>query len=148
MPTAVTFNSNTIKGVTLEGVEIPAYILQFHDRKFWGVQGVSRIFGQHALRPIRVPVLIYDEDGEDGDFAAASDLSDYIANELNGTLVGTNGDLAITSPASYPTLSDCTMEGADLIDGPKLDDAGTLTGGSGSGVGYWAIALLHFTQLN
>jgi hypothetical protein len=138
MATAVNFNGNNTKGVVLEGLENSPSKLQFHDRKFWGVSGVSRIYGNQAGREITVPVLIYDAT----DFDTAAKLSDYIDTTLNRDRAGTNGGLLITSEAAHSSFPDCTFEGAMLVDGPKKDTAGTLGGG------YWAIVLMHFTQLS
>ena len=138
MATAVAFNGNNISGVVLEGIEIEPRRLQFHDRKFWGVTGVSRIFGEAGERGITVPVLIYDA----AVFTTAALLSTYIDSTLNNTIVGTNGTLTITSESNHPAFTDCTFEGALLVEGPKKDEGGNLGGG------YWAIVLMHFTQLS
>jgi len=138
MATAITFAGVNTKGVVLEGLQIPPRTLQFHDRKFWGVTGVSRIYGQYGERHIVVPVLIYDAT----DFDTARKLSDYIDVTFNNTRAGTNGSLTIVSQADHSSFSDCTFEGAMLMEGPKKDEAGTLGGG------YWAIVLLHYTQLS
>src|SRR4051812_1827199 len=132
MPTAFTFADSTIPGVALEGMRISARQLQFHDRKFWGVAGVSRIYGNFGLRTIEVPVLIYNTSGEP-DISTARKLSDYIDYTINTTLVGHNGTLLITSESNHSSFVDVSFEGADLFEGPKHDEAGTLGGG------YWAI---------
>lgn len=138
MATAITFNGNNTKGVVLEGMEIQPRKLQFHDRKFWGVSGVSRIYGQFGDRDITIPLLIYDAT----DFDTARKLSDYIDVTFNNDRVGTNGSLTVISESNHRVLDDCTFEGALIIDGPKKDEGGTLGGG------WWAVVLLHFSQLS
>lgn len=138
MPTALVFNGNTIKGVTLEGMEIQPRKLQFHDRKFWGVSGISRIFGQAGDREILIPLLIYDP----ATFTTANILSTYIDTTINGTLAGTHGTLTVTSESDHPAFTDVSFEGALIVDGPKKDEGGTLGGG------YWVMVLAHFTQLS
>ncbi len=138
MPTAITFNDNITKGIVLEGLEVSPRALQFHDRKFWGVTGVSRIYGQFGERVWLVPVLIYDAT----DFNTARKLADYIDTTLNNNRVGTNGALTIVSESDHAPIADCTFEGAAFVEGPKKDTAGTLGGG------YWAIVVMRFTELS
>ena len=140
MPNAITFNGNITKGVALEGLEMQPRLLQFHDRKFWGINGISRIYGGYGPRPITVPVIIYDS--ANVDFNTAEKLSDYIDQTLNNTRVGSNGTLEIHSESDHDPLTDCTFQGAMILEGPKLDTAGSLGGG------YWAIVLMNFLQLS
>jgi hypothetical protein len=133
MPTALTFDGNTIKGVALEGLAISPRLLQFRDSKFWGVNGVNRLYGRYGQRHFVVPVLIYDESNVD------FDTPEKLANYIDETL---NGDLNINSESDHSTFDDVSYEGCELREGPKKDTAGTLGGG------YWAIVFMHFTQLS
>jgi hypothetical protein len=147
MATAVLFKESaggatifTIKGLVLEGFQISPRLLQNHDRKFWGVAGVSRIFGEAGQREIIAPVLIYDS--ANVDFNTAEKLSDFIDETLNTTHTGKNGWAEFTSEADHDPYTDITFEGAMLLEGPKLDVIGNLGGG------YWAVCLFQFTQLS
>lgn len=132
----MTFNGNPMPGVVLEGLEITPRQLQFHDRKFWGLAGISRIYGEFGQRELTVPVIIYNN------FTTARQLSVYIDTTLNGDSVGANGTLSINSVSDHAPYPDCTFDGVLLVEGPKRDVAGTLDGY------YWAIVLAHFTQLS
>lgn len=138
MSTALTFAGYTVKGVTLDGCQFGERALQFHDRKFWGVTGVSRIYGQYGQRTLQIPVLLYDVT----DFDTARKVADYVDVTLNNTIVGQNGTLAITSESDHASFADCTFEGARILEGPKKDEGGTLGGK------YFAVILLQFTQLS
>src|SRR4051812_18258164 len=121
MATAITFNGYTIKGVVLEGAEFSPRLLQFHDRKFWGVSGVSRTYGGFGPADILAPVIIYDSSNVD--FNTARKLSDYIDTTLKNTFAGMNGSLLVTSESDHATFLDCTFEGALPVEGPKKDEA-------------------------
>jgi hypothetical protein len=127
-----------VKGVALEGLEISPRLLKVMDRDFWGVSGTSRIFGGYGKRTITVPVLVYDATLYD----TAEKLADYIDTELNTTHKGATGTAEVTSESDHDAFTDCSFEGAQLLEGPKKDFAGTLGGG------YWAIVVLQFTQLS
>jgi hypothetical protein len=155
-PIAISFAAwDPVPGVVLEGAELAERQLQFHDRKFWGVKGTSRIFGEYAHREMVWPVLIYDPSESSPLFDTARKLSDYIEATLGNLQVGDNGDLIVVSESfrgdtdisggdfdGYGKYPDSTFEGARIFEGPKRDEAGTLGGG------YWAIVMMKFTQLS
>lgn len=154
MPTAVSLIEDPggtptthldVRGIVLEGILVAPRSIQEKLTKFWGVDNESYIFGGRGGRDIHVPVLIYDNDTEDEDyprFDTSQKLADYIAGTLNGSKMGFDGQLTITSQSNYSPFDDCRFGGAALVDGPKHDDAGLLGGQ------YWAICVLMFRQLS
>lgn len=155
-PVALDFASwdPAIPGVVLEGAEFAERQAQFHDRKFWGVGGVSSIYGGRAQQDIVLPVLIY-ETSDTPLFATAISLSQFVHGALNIDRIGDHGSLTVISESrpgvlavpsgdyvGYNYYPDTRFDGARVIDGPKKDFAGTLGGN------YWAIVAMKFTVLS
>lgn len=134
MPTALRHKIE-IPGIVLPWT-VPPRELQQMTTKFWGVRGESRINGDMAGRTLEIPVLVYDETR----FNTQAKLSHYLDRDVGQNLVGETATLVIESEADRPPYNDCTFEGPVILDGPKLDFAGTLGGGA------WAMVLFFFRQ--
>jgi len=142
--TALQHGSLEIPGVVLDrGQESPGVVigprdLQQRTTQFWGVRGESRINGYPKGRNIAVTVLVYEED----DFETRAELSTYLAQTINTDHLGEAGTVTITSESGWPTFENCIFEGAQVLQGPKLDVASIIGGGA------WAIVLFTFRQLS
>lgn len=93
--------------------------------KFWGVRGESRIRGKPAGRTLDIPVVVFDEDGR---FNTRAKLSTWLDRDVNRDLIEDEATLTVESEAGHPPFEHCTFEGAFILDGPKIDHAGTMGG--------------------
>lgn len=133
MPTALRHKIE-IPGVVLPWT-VPTRELQQMTTKFWGVKGESRIVGGTAGRTLEIPVLVYDA----ARFNTQAKLSTFLDRDLD-QIVGEVATLVVVSEADRPPYNHCSFEGAMIVEGPKLDAAGTLGGGA------WAVVLFAFRQ--
>lgn len=124
-----------IPGIVLEWQVMPREVQQM-TTKFWGLKGESRIFGGSAGRNLEIPVLVYDEDR----FTTRQALSRFLDRDISTDLVGDEATLTVESEADRPPYANCSFEGMVNIEGPKIDEAGTLGGGA------WAICIFLFRQ--
>lgn len=134
MPTALR-HKISIPGVVLPWRVVPREV-QRMNTKFWGLTGESSIFGGTAGRTLEIPVLVYDENR----FVTRQSLSRFIDRDLNLDMVGEEATLTVESDAARPPFQNASFEGCVVIDGPKLDEAGSLGGGA------WAICVFIFRQ--
>ena len=141
MATAVTFGTVEIPGMVLKGVSLPPRQVQNKTRKYWGLNGESRINGGTGGRTIRLPILLYDDETDPEPFDTARKLSDYIKTTL-GDLQGTEETMSFVSESDHDEFASCVFEGFELSsDGVVKDYAGTLGGG------FFAMGTLVFRQL-
>ena len=134
MPTALT-HAKTIPGQVLPWV-VPPREPQEMTTKFWGVRGESRIYGDTGGRILDIPVLVYDA----AQFPSRDRLSTYLDRTVNRDMMGKEATLTVGGVAGHPPFEHCSFEGCVIIDGPKLDEAGTLGGGA------WALCRFIFRQ--
>lgn len=108
--------------------------------KFFGVDGESIINGGSGGRDIVVQVLIYDTSVANI-FSTARKLSDWLDYTAGTAALESYGTLDITSESDHSKFTGCVFNGLEVLEGPKPDLAGTLSGD------YWADVLLMFRQL-
>jgi len=133
---AMIFRGETIKGTVMQHA-IPPRTLQNKRTQFFGVNGVSRIFGGFGSRPLQIPVLLHDPS-----FDTAQKLADYVENWLNEFNRGFADVLVID------TLAGRRQYDETALDGVTIQPPGIITDTAQSfGTGYIAQVLFEFTQL-
>lgn len=124
MPTALQ-HSITVPGVVLSWI-LPSREPQIATTKFWGVKGESSIFGQAGGRTLDIPVVVYDA----GQFPGRPQLAAWLNNVVGRDEVGKTATLTVSSAAGHPPFENTRFEAVFVLEGPKIDEVGSLGGGA------------------
>lgn len=114
-----------IPGVVLPWI-LPSREPQVMTTKFWGVNGESSIYGGYAGRTLDIPVIVYDS----GQFPGRPQLAAWLNNTIGRDQIGQLATLTVNSAVGHPPFENCRFEACIVIEGPKVDEVGSLGGGA------------------
>jgi hypothetical protein len=134
MASALTFGSVSVPGIVLPW-QLGGRDLHEQITKFCGVRGESRINCMPGGRTLEIPVLVYASQ-----FNTREKLSQWldVFDRSSGELPALS--LLVNSEAGRPRFADTSYSGMQIVEEPKIDEAGSLGGGA------FAVVMFIFRQ--